>query len=67
MLKEGLTKFTGSSISTARALGRTSPALRYASSLPPNQTDPSSSSSKPRTTHFGFREIPEEDKETMGM
>jgi hypothetical protein len=22
---------------------------------------------KSRTTHFGFREIPEEDKETMGM
>jgi 2-methoxy-6-polyprenyl-1,4-benzoquinol methylase len=67
MLKEGFTKLIGSSVSTARVLGRTTtlPVLRYSSSLPPNQTDASSSKPQSRTTHFGFREIPEEDKETM--
>jgi hypothetical protein len=64
MIYEGITKLaTGSSV---RAIGkRAIPSLRYASSSTPNQPD--ASSSKSRTTHFGFREIPEEDKETMGM
>jgi len=58
-------------------------ALRYASSSTTNSTssplastsstprseipDATTNARKSRTTHFGFREIPEEDKETMGM
>lgn len=46
---------------------------RFASSTPSSSSSSSpasplsdASSSKARTTHFGFREIPEEDKETLG-
>jgi len=53
-------------------------ALRHASSSTSSPASTSTSTSTPRseindaarksrTTHFGFREIPEEDKETMGV
>jgi 2-methoxy-6-polyprenyl-1,4-benzoquinol methylase len=49
------------SSSSTTPLGSTSSAPR--SEIP----DASTNTRKSRTTHFGFREIPEEDKETMGM
>ena len=47
--------------STSSPLASTSSTSR--SEIP----DATTNARKSRTTHFGFREIPEEDKETMGM
>lgn len=46
----------------------TSSPLASTSSTPRSEIpDAATNARKSRTTHFGFREIPEEDKETMGM
>ena len=67
----------------SRGIARSGPCLRYAStSASSSSTSAGPSTPKPelnrrveedgagpsrRTTHFGFREVPEEDKETLGQ
>ena len=54
--------------SSSTSTSSTSSPLASTSSTPRSEIpDATANARKSRTTHFGFREIPEEDKETMGM
>jgi len=54
--------------SSSTSTSSTSSPLASTSSTPRSEIpDAMDNARKSRTTHFGFREIPEEDKETMGM